>query len=52
MKLYWRCKINGKWTYIAAVIEDHLFNQVFDEGCEQREYWYIPEPDLKKELKE
>jgi len=52
MKLYWRVKIDGKWTYVAAIIEDHLYNEVFDDEDEQKEYWYIPKPKLKKELKE
>jgi len=54
MKLYWRVKIDGKWTYVAAIIEDHLYDKVGGvvHSKDQKEYWYIPKPKLKKELKE
>jgi len=32
MKLYWRIKINGKWTYQAAEIDKEFFTD--PENCQ------------------
>lgn len=39
MKLYWRVKIDGKWTFIPAVYD--LIQDRYDEinGCEVLLWW-------------
>lgn len=34
MKLYWRVKIDGKWTYKAATIDEEFFEDTYmKEKC-------------------